>query len=291
MIKPKVSIIIVYHNSYKQTIRCLESVNNLNYSNYSITLVDDTSTDGSSLKIKKKFPNVNIIISKKELWCNESFNVGIQHSISKGENLFFLLNNDNTVSPDSLSYIVDTYLNTDYKIIGSLISSIQHPDITTHSGKIIDWKTLDHISLNQNKEILKIKKRIYEVDCLGFQGVLISKEVFEKIGFIDSANFIQYAGDYDFYLKAKKSDFKVVVDTKSIVFDDLMTKGDLNNTISLMYFIKSIISIKSISNYLARYHFYKFHSPYFWLYSFGKYYIKLFYNYLKTLSHYLINLF
>lgn len=50
---PKVAIIILNWNGWKDTIECLESVQKLSYPNYQIVLVDNASTDDSLKNIKK----------------------------------------------------------------------------------------------------------------------------------------------------------------------------------------------------------------------------------------------
>ena len=49
---PKVAIIILNWNGWKDTIECLESLQRLTYPNYQIIVVDNGSTDGSIEKIK-----------------------------------------------------------------------------------------------------------------------------------------------------------------------------------------------------------------------------------------------
>ncbi|MBW9223592.1 glycosyltransferase family 2 protein [Methanothermococcus sp. SCGC AD-155-E23] len=50
---PRVSIIILNWNGWKDTIECLESLYRINYYNYDIILVDNNSQDGSIEKIKE----------------------------------------------------------------------------------------------------------------------------------------------------------------------------------------------------------------------------------------------
>ena len=50
---PKVAIIILNWNGWKDTIECLESVFRNTYPNYQVIIVDNGSTDGSMGKIKK----------------------------------------------------------------------------------------------------------------------------------------------------------------------------------------------------------------------------------------------
>lgn len=53
MIKPKVAIIILNWNNFKDTIECLESIYQITYSNYDVILVDNNSEDQSIKQIKK----------------------------------------------------------------------------------------------------------------------------------------------------------------------------------------------------------------------------------------------
>jgi GT2 family glycosyltransferase len=53
MILPKVSIIIVNWNGWRDTVECLESLGQITYSNYEVILVDNGSTDESLLRLKE----------------------------------------------------------------------------------------------------------------------------------------------------------------------------------------------------------------------------------------------
>lgn len=51
MLHPKVSIIILNWNNWKDTIECLESINQIDYSNYNLVIVDNNSNDESITRI------------------------------------------------------------------------------------------------------------------------------------------------------------------------------------------------------------------------------------------------
>lgn len=51
--QPSVAIVVLNYNNWKDTIECLESLLRINYNNYKIILVDNSSTDNSIEKIKK----------------------------------------------------------------------------------------------------------------------------------------------------------------------------------------------------------------------------------------------
>ena len=52
MNKPKLAILILNWNGWKDTIECLESVFRISYPNYQVVVIDNGSTDGSIEKIK-----------------------------------------------------------------------------------------------------------------------------------------------------------------------------------------------------------------------------------------------
>ena len=48
---PKVAVLTLNWNGWKDTIRCLEALYRLNYNNYHIIIVDNASTDESLAKL------------------------------------------------------------------------------------------------------------------------------------------------------------------------------------------------------------------------------------------------
>ena len=281
-----VSVLIVFHNGKEQTLRCLKSVKENNYPNYHITVVDDGSTDGSSEAIVEAFPDVRILRGDGNLWCNGSFNFAIERCLENGSGLFLLLNNDNVIAPDALGCLVEPYQALNAPIVGSLVGYLHKPDTVSYAGKLIDWKKGRNILIYNGMHIKDVKHEVIEVDFLGFQGVLISKEVFKSIGLFDDKTFKHYSGDTDFYLRAKKAGFKVVVDTRAVVWDDVDIKGGTGIKPTLWEFIKELHNIKSLSHLPTRYRFYKRHAPIFWAIPFCKYYFRLLKGQLSAMAKY-----
>lgn len=286
---PAVSIITVFHNGKDQTIRCLESIKGLRYPNFSVIVVDDGSTDGSYETINHLFPDIDILKADGTLWCNGSFNFAIEHCLKKGGNLFLLLNSDNVIAPEALDYLVETHLSLNAPIVGSLVGYLHQPDIISYAGKRIDWKKGRNIAIHNSKKISKIPPELIEADFLGFQGVLISRHVFETIGLFDSKTFKHYAGDTDFYLRAGKAGFKSLVDTRSIVWDDVNTTGSAGFSPSPLEFIRNLKFIKSTACLPMRYRLYKRHAPAFWLRPFGRYYLTVLKGQLAAMLKYHLN--
>jgi len=103
-----VSIITVNYNGKKYLKNFLDSAFSLSYpkDKYEVIIVDNNSQDGSAAYIKRNFPKVNLVLSKKNLGFAAGNNLGMQKA--KGE-LFFLVNNDTVLQKDSLKNIVSTF--------------------------------------------------------------------------------------------------------------------------------------------------------------------------------------
>jgi len=65
---PKVSIVILNWNNWKDTLECLKSIFQINYSRYNVVLVDNASTDHSILEIR----NFSTSISREIIELNEN---------------------------------------------------------------------------------------------------------------------------------------------------------------------------------------------------------------------------
>ncbi|MAG37899.1 glycosyl transferase family 2 [Candidatus Pacearchaeota archaeon] len=100
---PSVEIIVLTHNSKENIERCLLSLNKVKYSNFTVTVVDQNSEDGTGEMVKKKFGKVNLIRNEE----NKSFAAGNNDVLRKSKADYCLLLNDDTeVSPDFLAELV-----------------------------------------------------------------------------------------------------------------------------------------------------------------------------------------
>lgn len=101
---PLVSIITINYNQLRYTLELLNSLTQSAYRNIEIIVVDNASTENPTSQIKEQFPNVQVIVSDKNLGFAGGNNLGIR--AAKGKYLFFL-NNDTEIVPDSIRPLVD----------------------------------------------------------------------------------------------------------------------------------------------------------------------------------------
>lgn len=94
---PKVTIIILNFNGWKDTIKCLESLSQISYPNYSVLIVDNNSSDESTKKIKEYFEENLKIYSKYLVYnpINKSINP-TEYTEKKSKSLDVCNSNDST---------------------------------------------------------------------------------------------------------------------------------------------------------------------------------------------------
>jgi len=212
---PKISIVIVNWNGKEYIRQCLRSIIASNYpkDKLEIIVVDNASNDGSDQIIAREFPEVTLIRNEQNLGFCEANNIGIRHS--KGD-IIVLLNNDTFVHNEWLNEIVKIINDPHVGIIGC---KLLHPD-----GKIIQscgCKELFpgywiHIAAGLTINEFRMEEE-FEVDYVCGAAMAVKRELFDKIGLLDS-KFFSYVEDVDICYRARSAGYKVIIAPKAIVY-------------------------------------------------------------------------
>jgi glycosyltransferase involved in cell wall biosynthesis len=110
---PFVSVIVCSYNGAKTLAACLQSLGNLNYSDYEVILVDDGSTDNTA-QIAEQFPHVRYIHQKNH-GLSHARNTGA--AAAKGEVLAYT-DSDCMADVDWLYYLIGTLLSGEFAGVG-----------------------------------------------------------------------------------------------------------------------------------------------------------------------------
>ena len=101
---PKVYISVLNWNGYEQTIRCLHSLEYLDYTNYQVIVVDNGSTDRTA-DVARGFGAV--VIREDVRGYGRSYKRGFQEATS---DVIVTLDGDHSYPPDAISYLLEAFL-------------------------------------------------------------------------------------------------------------------------------------------------------------------------------------
>jgi glycosyltransferase involved in cell wall biosynthesis len=103
----KVSVVIPAYNGAPYICKSINSVLNQTYSNFELIVVDDASTDETSILVQKIHDNrVRYILHEKNMGVNQARNTGVEHSTG---DLIALLDQDDYFHPDKLQRHVSLF--------------------------------------------------------------------------------------------------------------------------------------------------------------------------------------
>ncbi len=218
--KPLVSVVIPTYNRKNGIVRLIRSILKSDYpkNKLEIVVVDDLSTDGTYDKIRKLFPNVKLIRNGKKRFCTGCRNVGIINS--KGDYIF-LIDDDNIVDKNTIANLV-SFLEVNPNVIASpVMLYVSSPNIIWCAGAKINRLTYQPYYLFHKKNINKvILSEIIKCDY-NPNAYIISKKIFEKVGFFDEKSFPFCWEEIDFVLRGRKFGFQAKTISSSRVWHDV----------------------------------------------------------------------
>lgn len=191
----KISVIIPVYNSEKYIERCLKSVVNQSYKDLEIILIDDGSTDNSSLICKKweKLDNRVKYFRKENGGPSTARNYGLKHV--SGDYIHFL-DSDDWIDLETYSHCYKLIKNNKYPDI------VKFSYITVHGQKNIIQKK-ECIKKWDRTTMLKYFFRINGEDsnyCIWDK--LINARILENFNFVDTM-FEDVEASFDIYCRSK----------------------------------------------------------------------------------------
>jgi GT2 family glycosyltransferase len=132
---PRVAILVLNWNRPDDTIECVQSLLQLQYDNAEIVVLDNASTDDSVARITTRFPHITLLQTGNNLGYAGGNNYGMDYALKHGADYVFVLNNDTTVEPDCVQYLIEAG-ESDPKIgaVGCFVYSYDQPHSFLYAG-------------------------------------------------------------------------------------------------------------------------------------------------------------
>lgn len=207
-IEPKVSVIIPNCDGSRYIFDCLKSVRKSTYSNYEVIVVDNASRDGSPNVIKKDFPNVKLILNRKNLGFTGANNIGMRNASG---DIFFLLSDDTIIHEDLIKVLVsELKRHPETGLVGPKIYFMNEPEKIWFAGGRIDWKKSETYHIGRDLIDKELKNDIRkEFDYITGCALMVRREVVDKVGMLNNALFMYYE-DSDWAQRMKKAGYQTI---------------------------------------------------------------------------------
>ena len=214
---PPISIIIINWNGWEDTLKCLESLRASSYKNFSVTVVDNGSTDGSFKMLKKRKDGFSFQVKLLESSVNTGFtggcNIAAKEALEGGFGYIFLLNNDASLHPDALSHLVDVSKKTGAAIVGARILDMEGEKL------IFEGRRWPLLIFGLGKINPDPEKDYWETDYAEGSALLIRRDAVEgrikERGYFLDESFFMYGEETDFCVYSKRRGHKCMIAAKA----------------------------------------------------------------------------
>ena len=243
MIKFKISILYPIFNNLFYTklylpklIECIKS--GYDSKNYSIIIIDDGSSDGSSAWIKINYPETHLLKGDGNLWWSGAINLGAKYAIEVLQSDYVLLWNNDVYPEKNYFKIIASLIENDNRniIIGSKVLVSGTNEIWSVGGYLNRYTGAYNMLKNYERGRSKINWQ-------PGMGTLIHKDIIIKNNYWDNKSFPQYHGDSDFCLRACNKGIDIVTCTDLILYNDQTNTGF--QIITLKDYFKALRGLKS----------------------------------------------
>jgi GT2 family glycosyltransferase len=243
--KPSVGIVIPVFNRLELTIKCLNSLSEVTYPNFTIIIVDDASSDGTYEYLSLHHPDIVLVKGDGNQWYSGGMNAGIKKVFELNLDYILFLNNDNTVEPEFLGYLVEEALNQPNTICCSIVFYENEKTSVRFGGGTIN--NLTGIAKSFTTRQLKSFTRegtCYITKYAGGMGILVHKSHMKDIGLLDEKYF-PMCGDHELWQRAiRKKNYRLCIVPRAIVYGSA-GQGNIGRNPTIRNLMRSITDMRS----------------------------------------------
>lgn len=215
---PRVAIIILNWNGRDDVLNCVSTLPRLTYPNYTATVVDNASVDGSVEALRERFPEQRVLVMEKNLGFCGGNNRGIEDALAHGADYVLLLNNDTEMHPDLVTELVRV-AQTDPRIgaVGAKNLRLENPaEVWGAYGELTYGRQLVSV-VGQSRPDGPEYRVVRDVDWAIGNALMMSRTAIEVVGGFDEG-FFGYHEDVDWCERARQHGFRIVFNGNAIIF-------------------------------------------------------------------------
>jgi len=226
-IKHKLAIITINYNGLADTLDFLESLKSATKPAsliLQVYIVDNASSDDSVDVLSRRYPEIRLIESSKNLGFAAGNNLGIKRALKEKNDLIMLINNDTSISKDLFIKLLDSpILKTGTGVLGGLIyfasgfefhkkyKKNQIGKVIWFGGGQIDWDNIYATHQYVNQIDTGQIKSPQETDFITGAFFITRSDVLRKVDLFNP-DYFMYLEDVELCLRIKRAGFKLFID-------------------------------------------------------------------------------
>lgn len=195
-------IITAVHNRCEITKKFIDNLKASTYKNYRLLLVDDGSTDGTEAMVSQALPSSIVLRGDGNLWwggaLHKAYKFVTSGSVMDCSAVLYI--NDDTRFPEN-------FLETGMELLN------KHPDslIAGCGYNISDGRMIDAaVNYNRKNGDATFLPPGSKGNCASTRALLMTFDVYKKIGGFHPVLLPQYGSDYEYTLRASKKGFDIL---------------------------------------------------------------------------------
>lgn len=241
--------VVLNWNRAHDTVACVHSLQAQSQQALRIVVIDNGSTDGSEPFLRSHLTGVEIIQSGRNLGFGGGCNIGLRQALQQGAKYVWLLNNDATVSPETLRAMVS--LAESEPGLGAVGAVIHDADgsqqVQCWGGGVVNtW-------LGRSTPNLKPG----ELDYLTGACLLLRVEALNQVGLFDEQRYFMYWEDVDLSFRLRRAGWDLGVAAQTCVWHEASSSlgkrsplSDRYATCSVVRFLRSYARCPALSVFL-----------------------------------------
>ncbi len=209
-----IDIIIPNWNGKQMLGHCLCSLEKQSCDDFSITVVDNGSSDGSAAFVKTRFPSVTVIEFSENRGFSAAVNKGIEQT---GNPWILLLNNDTEVASNCIERLVSAINETSgYEFFALKMMAYHNRQVVDGAGDAVLRGGVGYRlgTRERDCEEYRIQKEVFGA-CAG--AALYRRTLFDAVGLFDEV-FFAYLEDVDFNLRAVRAGYRCCFLPDAVVY-------------------------------------------------------------------------
>lgn len=213
-----VLICVLTYNNCADTLACLASLMRLDYEGYDILVIDNGSTDASTLEIARRYPGIEIVRMETNMGAAAGRNVGIERALQGEYAYVFFVDNDAVVEPSTLTELTAEAERDDrLAAVGAMTYYSGRDKCIWHNGGRVCWRTGRFSDVEQGVIDSGQFTSVKYVDSFPIGFGIVRTDAIRRAGMIDERYFIYYE-EADWHARMRKDGYCVAVTPRAKIF-------------------------------------------------------------------------